>query len=185
YRRSRTECPARAEEVHHAEEEGVEFHWLTNPVEVLDDGKGGVRGLRCVRMELGAPDESGRRRPLPVAGSERDIEAEMVVFAIGTNANPVIGQTSRLKLNKRGYIETDESLATSIAGVFAGGDIVTGAATVIEAMGAGRKAARGILAYLGIREADASYLAAAPAKLFGIDTRERNFVRVRLEESLP
>lgn len=146
YRRSRTECPARAEEVHHAEEEGVEFHWLTAPVEILDDGKGGVRGMRCIRMELGAPDESGRRRPVPVAGSEFEFETDMVVFAIGTNANPIMGQTSGLRLNQRGYIDTDANLATSIAGVFAGGDIVTGAATVIEAMGAGRKAARSMRA---------------------------------------
>lgn len=185
YRRSRTECPARAEELHHAEEEGVIFHWLTNPVEVLDDGKGGVRALRCQRMELGAPDESGRRRPLPVAGSEHDIEADLVVFAIGTNANPIIGQTSRIRLNKRGYIEADASLATSLAGVFAGGDIVTGAATVIEAMGAGRQAARSILDYLCVREVGAAWRADAPASLFGIDARERNFIRVRLEESLP
>ena len=141
YRRSRTECPARAEEVHHAEEEGVEFHWLTNPVEVLDDGAGDVRAMRCIRMELGEPDDSGRRRPVPVAGSEHELEIDLVVFAIGTNANPIIGQTSKLTLNKRGYIDADADLATSMAGVYAGGDIVTGAATVIEAMGAGRKAA--------------------------------------------
>ena len=95
---------------------------------------------------------SGRRRPIPVAGSEHEFETDQVVFAIGTNANPIIGQTSQLRLNKRGYIETDETLATSMAGVFAGGDIVTGAATVIEAMGAGRKAARSIKNYLGIRD---------------------------------
>src|SRR5450830_1721227 len=143
YRRTKAESPARAEEIHHAEEEGIEFHWLTNPVEILDDGKGNVRGMRCIRMELGEPDESGRRRPLPVAGSEFEFETDLVVFAIGTNANPIIGQTSKLKLNKWGYIEADDGLATSMGGVFAGGDIVTGAATVIEAMGAGRKAARG------------------------------------------
>jgi glutamate synthase (NADPH/NADH) small chain len=183
YRRSRTECPARAEEVHHAEEEGVEFHWLTNPVAVLDDGKGGVRGMRCIRMELGEPDDSGRRRPVPVAGSEHDFECDLVVFAIGTNANPIMGQTSKLKLNKRGYIEADENLATSVAGVFAGGDIVTGAATVIEAMGAGRKAARSMKAYLGIRDVDYPYAAEgrdSANKLFGIDLRERNFARVRV-----
>ena len=131
----------------------MEFHWLTNPVEVLDDGKGDVRGMRCVRMELGEPDDSGRRRPVPVAGSEFDFETDLIVYAIGTNANPIMGQTSNLKLNKRGYIGADDSLATSVAGVFAGGDIVTGAATVIEAMGAGRKAARSMKAYLGIRDA--------------------------------
>ncbi len=181
YRRSRTECPARTEEVHHAEEEGVEFHWLTNPVEVLDDGKGGVRAMRCVTMELGEPDDSGRRRPIPVAGSEHDIEVDLVVFAIGTNANPIMGQTSTLKLNKWGYIATDENLATSIPGVYAGGDIVTGAATVIQAMGAGRKAARGMKGYLGIRDVDAPYAleGKANARWFGIEPRERNFVRIR------
>ncbi len=183
YRRSRTECPARTEEVHHAEEEGVEFHWLTNPIEILDDGKGGVRALRCVSMELGEPDESGRRRPIALAGSEHEFETDMVVFAIGTNANPIMGQTSRLSLNKRGYIHTDADLATSIAGVYAGGDIVTGAATVIEAMGAGRKAARSMKAFLGIRDAGTPYTMAGKGdagKLFGIDLKERNFARVRV-----
>jgi glutamate synthase (NADPH/NADH) small chain len=171
------------EEVHHAEEEGVEFHWLTNPVEVIDDGKGGVRAIRCARMELGEPDDSGRRRPVPVAGSEHELAVDLVVFAIGTNANPIIGQTSKLKLNKRGYIDADADLATSVAGVFAGGDIVTGAATVIEAMGAGRKAARSMKAYLGLRDTNAPYAGDAKSgagTLFGIDLRERNFVRVRV-----
>jgi glutamate synthase (NADPH) small chain len=183
YRRSRTECPARSEEVHHAEQEGVEFHWLTNPVEILDDGKGDVRGMRCVRMELGEPDDSGRRRPIAVAGSEHDLDVDLVVFAIGTNANPIMGQTSKLRLNKRGYIDTDADLAASVAGVFAGGDIVTGAATVIEAMGAGRKAARSMKAYLGLRDVDAPYVgdsAGGPARCFGIDARESNFVRIRV-----
>ncbi len=183
YRRSRAECPARTEEVHHAEQEGVEFHWLTNPVEVLDDGNGEVRGMRCVRMELGEPDESGRRRPIAMAGSEHDLDVDLVVFAIGTNANPIMGQTSKLKLNKRGYIETDANLAASVAGVFAGGDIVTGAATVIEAMGAGRKAARSMKAYLGLHDIDAPYIGdgmGAPGRCFGIDARERNFVRIRM-----
>ena len=188
YRRSKTECPARAEEVHHAEQEGVEFHWLTNPVEILDDGSGGVRGMRCVRMELGEPDDSGRRRPVPVAGSEHDIDVDLVVFAIGTNANPIMGQTSKLRLNARGYIGTDERLATSMAGVFAGGDIVTGAATVIQAMGAGRKAARSMKAYLGLRDAGAPYAAdgrSPDGAMFGIELRERNFVRVRIEARTP
>ena len=177
YRRTQAESPARAEELHHAEQEGIEFHWLTAPVEILDDGKGNVRGMRCVRMELGEPDSSGRRRPVPVAGSEFEFETDMVVFAIGTNANPIIGQTSKLKLNKRGYIETDENFAASVSGVYAGGDIVTGAATVIEAMGAGRKAARSMKAYLGIREEqDAS---AGHGTFFGIDTTEHNFARIR------
>jgi glutamate synthase (NADPH/NADH) small chain len=179
YRRSKTECPARAEEVHHAEEEGIEFHWLTNPVEILDDGNGGVRAMRCVRMELGEPDSSGRRRPVPIAGSEHDIECDLVIFAIGTNANPIMGQTSKLGLNKWGYIATDDTLQTSIAGVFAGGDIVTGAATVIEAMGAGRKAAGAMKEYLGLRDVDQPYQAGGVGQLFGIDVRERNFVRVR------
>ena len=182
YRRSRTECPARSEEVHHAEEEGVDFRWLTNPVAILDDGSGGVRGMRCVRMELGEPDESGRRRPVPVAGSEHDLEVDLVVFAIGTNANPIMGQTSKLRLNKRGYIDTDADLAASVAGVFAGGDIVTGAATVIEAMGAGRRAARSMKAYLGLRDIDAPYIgerSSGHERCFGIDRRERNFLRIR------
>ncbi len=179
YRRSRAEAPARAEEVHHAEQEGIRFKWLTNPVAVLDDGEGGVSGIRCVRMELGEPDDSGRRRPVPVAGSEHDIEVDLVVVAIGTNANPIIGQTSKLALNKWGYIETDEDLVTSMPGIFAGGDIVTGAATVIEAMGAGRKAARNMRRYLGIRDADAPYRASGADTLFGIDLRERNFVRIQ------
>jgi glutamate synthase (NADPH/NADH) small chain len=174
YRRGKAESPARAEELHHAEEEGIEFHWLTNPVEILDDGKGNVRAMRCIRMELGEPDESGRRRPVPVAGSEFEFPCDVVVYAIGTNANPIIGQTSRLKLNKRGYIETDDSLATSMAGVFAGGDIVTGAATVIEAMGAGRKAARSMKEYLGLSSQNFS-----EERLFGIPIHERNFARIR------
>jgi glutamate synthase (NADPH/NADH) small chain len=183
YRRSRAECPARAEEVHHAEEEGVEFHWLTNPIEILDDGKGDVRAMRCIRMDLGEPDDSGRRRPLPIPGSEHEFETDQVVFAIGTNANQIIGQTSKLKLNKRGYIDVDQNLAASMAGVFAGGDIVTGAATVIEAMGAGRKAARSIKEYLGISDSGVDYSTAAKlgaGQLFGIDLRERNFARIRV-----
>ncbi|MCM2253064.1 MAG: NADPH-dependent glutamate synthase, partial [Ramlibacter sp.] len=181
YRRTRAEAPARVEEVHHAQEEGVEFHWLTAPVAVLDDGKGGVRGMRCIKMELGEPDDSGRRRPVPVAGSEFDFEADLIIYAIGTNANPIMGQTSRLKLNKWGYIATDDKLATSVAGVFAGGDIVTGAATVIQAMGAGRKAAAGMKAYLGIRDPLLGYRPADGADtFFGIAAAERNFARVRV-----
>jgi glutamate synthase (NADPH/NADH) small chain len=182
YRRSAAECPARAEEVHHAQEEGVVFHWLTAPVEILDDGHGGVRGMRCLRMELGAPDGSGRRRPTALPGSEHEIEVDLVVFAIGTHANPIIGQTCALRLDARGYIATDADLATSMAGVFAGGDIVTGAATVIEAMGAGRRAARSMKAYLGIRDDAAPARVDSPVdgRLFGIDLTERNFVRIRL-----
>ena len=183
YRRSRTEAPARVEEVHHAEQEGVEFHWLTNPVAIIDDGRGNVRGMRCVSMELGEPDDSGRRRPVVIPGSEFDFETDVVVYAIGTNANPIMGQTSKVKLNKWGYIGADDSLATSVAGVFAGGDIVTGAATVIEAMGAGRKAAISMKKYLGIRDAEQPYLSGLQGgadTLFGIDLRERNFARVRI-----
>lgn len=180
YRRSKAEAPARAEEVHHAEEEGIEFHWLTNPTEILGDEKANVRAMTCVRMELGEPDDSGRRRPVPIEGSEFEFETDQVVFAIGTNANPIIGQTSKLKLNKRGYIATDESLATSMAGVFAGGDIVTGAATVIEAMGAGRKAAAGIKRYLGIRDPKPIIPNGSASLLFGMDPEERNFVRIRV-----
>ena len=170
--------PARAEEIDHAEEEGVEFHWLTAPVAVLGDEAGNVRAMRCVRMELGEPDASGRRRPVPVPGSEFDFEVDMIVYAIGTNANPIMGQTCGLQLNKWGYIATDDTLATSIAGVFAGGDIVTGAATVIEAMGAGRRAAASMKAYLGIRDVARPYASGGDAP-FGIAAEEKNFVRVR------
>jgi glutamate synthase (NADPH/NADH) small chain len=182
YRRSRAECPARAEELRHAEEEGIAFHWLTAPVRILDDGHGSVRGMRLVRMGLGEPDESGRRRPVEQPGSEYEVEVDTVVYAIGTAANPIIGQTSRIALDRRGYIATDDDLATSMAGVFAGGDIVTGAATVILAMGAGRKAARGMRRYLGLASADAPLAADGPQprSLFGIDPAERSFVRVRV-----
>jgi glutamate synthase (NADPH/NADH) small chain len=179
YRRTDAECPARTEEVHHAMEEGVEFHWLTAPVEILDDGKGNVRAMRCIKMELGEPDDSGRRRPIPVKGSEFEFKTDQVVFAIGTNANPIIGQTCKIDLNKRGYISADDTLATSIAGVFAGGDIVTGAATVIEAMGAGRKAARSMKAYLRIRDTGDMAVESPVATFFGIDLRERNYARIR------
>jgi len=183
YRRTQAEAPARVEEVHHAGEEGVEFHWLTSPVEILGDEQNRVRAMRCIRMELGEPDDSGRRRPVPVPGSEFEIATDMVVFAIGTNANPILGQTSKLTLDKRGYIATDDHLATSMAGVFAGGDIVTGAATVIQAMGAGRKAARGMKAWLGLRDTDAIYEPTLPEgleRLFGFDPRERNHARIHL-----
>jgi glutamate synthase (NADPH/NADH) small chain len=182
YRRSKTEAPARAEEIHHAGEEGVEFHWLTTPIEVLGDDQKRVRGMRCQKMELGEPDASGRRRPVPVPGSEFEFECDSVVYAIGTNANPILGQTSKLKLNKRGYIDTDENLATSIAGVYAGGDIVTGAATVIEAMGAGRRAARGMKAYLGLRDTDVVFAPEAPwqGRRFGIAPGEHGHARLRV-----
>ena len=183
YRRSKQEAPARAEEIHHAEEEGIEFHWLASPVEVLGDDQRCVRGVRCVRMTLGEADASGRRRPVPEPGSEFVVEADMVVYAIGTNANPIIGQTSKLALDKRGYIATDANLAASIPGVFAGGDIVTGAATVIEAMGAGRRAARGMKAFLGLRDTQHVYEdrdEGADARLFGIDRAEHGYARVRV-----
>ncbi len=183
YRRTEAESPARLEEIHHAQEEGIEFHWLTAPVEILGDGEGGVRAMRCIRMELGEPDDSGRRRPVPIEGSEYEFEADMVVYAIGTNANPIIGQTAKLELDERGYIDVDEDLATSMAGVYAGGDIVTGAATVILAMGLGRRAARSMKAYLGIRDSEVVYAperGAGAGTLFGIDAGERNFTRVHL-----
>jgi len=182
YRRSKKEAPARVEEIHHAEEEGIDFNWLTSPIEILGDKDNNLRALRCVKMELGEPDESGRRRPVPVAGSEFEFETDMVVFAIGTNANPILGQTSKMALNKRGYIATDDNLATSIAGVYAGGDIVTGAATVIEAMGAGRKAARSIKAYLGLRDSDAIYQdeLASTGMRFGFHVEEHGFARLRI-----
>ncbi len=183
YRRTRDESPAREEEIDHAEEEGVKFEWLTAPVEILDDGDRNVRAMRCLRMELGEPDDSGRRRPAPVEGSDFEFEIDTVVYAIGTNANPIIGQTSRVDLNEWGYIKTDENFATSMAGVYAGGDIVSGAATVILAMGMGRKAARGMKAYLGIRDSETVYRperAGSEGKLFGIDSDEQNFSRIRV-----
>ena len=150
YRRSETEMPARIEEVKHAKQEGIEFRMLTNPVEFLDDGRGWLSGARCVQMELGEPDASGRRRPIPIAGSEFEIPLQVVVIATGTSANPLVQSTTPgLKTNKRGYIEADgETQRTSRKGVFAGGDIVTGGATVILAMGAGRRAAKSIHEYL-------------------------------------
>ena len=149
YRRTENELPARREEVHHAKEEGVEFMMLSNPVEILGDDKGWVRGIRCIRMELGEPDESGRRSPVPVPGSEFEIEADSVIMALGTSPNPLISHTtSGLETNRRGCIVADEDGATTRPGVFAGGDAVTGAATVILAMGAGRKAAAAIDRYI-------------------------------------
>jgi glutamate synthase (NADPH/NADH) small chain len=150
YRRSRDEMPARIEEIHHAEEEGVQFYLLTAPVRFLGDDNGWVTGVECLRMELGEPDESGRRRPIPVKGSEFQLECDMAVVAIGAGANPLLPTTTPgLELNRRGYIVADlETGKTSKPGVWAGGDIVTGSATVILAMGAGRKAADSIHDYL-------------------------------------
>jgi len=146
YRRSRDEMPARIEEVHHAEEEGVQFHLLTAPVRFLGDERGWVTGVECLRMELGEPDESGRRRPVPVKGSELRLECDLAVVAIGAGPNPLLPTTTPgLELNKKGYIVADlETGKTSKPEVWAGGDIVTGSATVILAMGAGRKAANSI-----------------------------------------
>ena len=150
YRRSREEMPARKEEIHHGEEEGLEFKLLTNPVEILGNRDGWVRGIKCIRMELGEPDESGRRKPVPVKGSEFEIEVDTVIMAIGNGPNPLLlDATPDLKLNKRGNIEADSAtLATSKKGIYAGGDIVTGAATVIQAMGQGKLAAQSIDQFL-------------------------------------
>jgi glutamate synthase (NADPH/NADH) small chain len=164
YRRSRDEMPARAEEVEHAEEEGVELMLLAAPVELLGDERARVRTIRCVRMELGAPDASGRRSPIPIAGSEFDLEVDMVVFAVGQGANPLIRSTTPdLPVTRWGYIIADqETGATQKPGVFAGGDIVTGGATVISAMGAGRRAARAIHAFLERPPADRRSAGDAP-----------------------
>lgn len=149
YRRSEAELPARVEEVHHAKQEGIEFKMLTNPVRVLGDEKGWVKGIECVEMELGEPDESGRRSPVVKEGSNFEIDCDVVIMALGTSPNPLIKSTTKgLETNRRGCIVADEDGRTSRKGVFAGGDAVTGAATVILAMGAGRKAAKAIDEYL-------------------------------------
>ena len=150
YRRSEEELPARVEEVHHAKEEGIIFYLLTNPVEILQDENGWVSGMKCIRMELGEPDESGRRRPVEVPGSEFVIEADTVIMSLGTSPNPLISSTTEgLEINKWKCIVADEEFGkTSKEGVYAGGDAVTGAATVILAMGAGRAGAKGIDEYL-------------------------------------
>ena len=151
YRRTEKELPARREEVHHAKAEGIQFEMLTNPVEVLADEKGNVRALRCIRMELGDPDESGRRRPVPIENSEFEIPADTVIMALGTSPNPlIVSTTSGMEANRLGGIVASENGATTREGVFAGGDAVTGAATVILAMGAGRKAAAAIKEYLKV-----------------------------------
>ena len=149
YRRTEKELPARAEEVHHAKEEGIQFAMLTNPVEVIGDEKGWVKAVKCIRMELGEPDESGRRSPVEVPGSEFEIETDTVIMSLGTSPNPLIARTTAgLETTRRGCLVADENGATTRPGVFAGGDAVTGAATVILAMGAGRKAAAAIDAYI-------------------------------------
>jgi glutamate synthase (NADPH/NADH) small chain len=150
YRRSRQEMPARTAEIHHAEEEGIEFFLLTNPTKYIGNEKGRLTGMVCLKMELGEPDDSGRRRPVPIQGSEFELECDLCVVAVGSGANPLLTEsTPDLQLNKWGYIKADEATGkTYKKGVWAGGDIVTGAATVILAMGAGRKAADSIHEYL-------------------------------------
>ena len=150
YRRSEEELPARVEEVHHAKEEGIIFNLLTNPVEILEDEKGWVKGIRCIKMELGEPDESGRRRPVEVPGSEFVIDVDTVIMSLGTSPNPLISSTTKgLEINKRKCIvAAEENGQTAKEGVYAGGDAVTGAATVILAMGAGKAGAKGIDEYL-------------------------------------
>ena len=153
YRRSEEELPARVEEVHHAKEEGIIFDLLTNPVEILEDEKGWVNGIKCIKMELGEPDESGRRRPVEVPGSEFVIDVDTVIMSLGTSPNPLISSTTKgLEINKRKCIIAEEDCGkTTKEGVYAGGDAVTGAATVILAMGAGKTAAKGIDEYLSNR----------------------------------
>lgn len=149
YRRSDKEMPARAEEIEHAKEEGVVFNLLTNPVRIIGDENGWVKGMECVKMELGEPDDSGRARPIPIKGSEFVFDVDTIVIAIGQSPNPLIPQTTPdLELGRRGTIKANDEGATSRAGVYAGGDIVTGAATVILAMGAGKVAARAMDRYL-------------------------------------
>ena len=146
YRRSEAEMPARAEEIHHAKEEGIEFHLLNNPTQILSDGKGSVAGMECIRMELGEPDESGRRRPVEVPGSEFVLDVDTVIMSLGTTPNPLIRSTTPgLETNRKGcLIVQEDTMETTRKGVYAGGDAVTGAATVILAMGAGKKAAAAI-----------------------------------------
>ena len=149
YRRSRKEMPARIEEIHHAEEEGVKLDLLVSPLEFKGDENGWLKSVVCQRMELGEPDDSGRRRPVPIEGSEFETPIDVAIIAVGTESNPLIRQTTPdLPMNKWGYIEADDDGITGKKGVFAGGDIVTGAATVIEAMGAGKKAAAAIIEYI-------------------------------------
>lgn len=154
YRRSLQELPARIEEYHHAVQEGIIFNWLTNPTEYVNDGNGQLKAVKCIKMELGEPDASGRRRPIPIPNSEFLVEADCAIEAIGQGSNKVLLSTfPELKLNKWGYIIADETGATSVPGVFAGGDIVTGAATVILAMGAGKEAAVAIDKYITEKKA--------------------------------
>ncbi|MDU4599782.1 MAG: NADPH-dependent glutamate synthase, partial [Clostridium sporogenes] len=150
YRRSEEELPARVEEVHHAKEEGIIFNLLTNPVEILEDEKGWVKGMKCIKMELGEPDQSGRRRPVEIKGSEFTMDVDTVIMSLGTSPNPLISSTTKgLEINKRKCLVAEEETGlTTREGVYAGGDAVTGAATVILAMGAGKQAANAIDEYL-------------------------------------
>lgn len=149
YRRTENEMPARREEIENAKDEGIPFQVLTQPVKIIGDKKGFVKGLECIRMELGAPDASGRRSPVPVKDSNFIIEADTVIVAIGQNPNPLLPKaTPELRLNKNNTIRVDDNFMTSLSGVFAGGDIISGADTVIAAMGAGKKAAVAIDKYI-------------------------------------
>jgi glutamate synthase (NADPH/NADH) small chain len=152
YRRSRDEMPARAAEIHHAEEEGIELFLLTNPTRYIGDENGRLTGMECLKMELGEPDASGRRRPVAIKGSEFELDTDLCIVAVGSGANPLLtAETPKVKLNKWGNIQADEKNGkTTMKGVWAGGDIVTGAATVILAMGAGRQAANSIDEYLSL-----------------------------------
>jgi len=168
YRRTRNESPARREELEHAEEEAIDFRWLSAPLAILGNDEGFVTGMRIQRMELGEPDASGRRRPVPIEGSEYEIAIDTAVIAIGQGPNPLATKsTPGLELNRHGNIVVDEkTLMTSIPGVFAGGDIVTGAATVILAMGAGKQAALGIQDWLGrLARGEVTKPALGPAKV--------------------
>ena len=160
YRRGESELPARAEEVHHAKEEGVIFDVLTNPTEILVDENGWVKGMKCVRMELGEPDASGRRSPVEIPGSEFVMDVDTVIMSLGTSPNPLISSTTEgLEINKRRCIVAEEETGlTTKEGVYAGGDAVTGAATVILAMGAGKKAAKAIDEYLKLRAVSYTHL---------------------------
>ena len=149
YRRGLEELPARKEEVHHAMEEGIDFKVLNNPVKILGNEEGWVTGMEVVKMELGEPDASGRRRPIPVEGSDYVLDVDCVIMALGTSPNPILKKsTNGLETNKKGCISADENGKTSLEGVYAGGDAVTGAATVILAMGAGKTAAKSIDEYI-------------------------------------